>query len=174
MGPDDRRMNRGPEIYDSSDLKVEYSRQERLEMTDFPGKREPRAARRISLRILLLDILLLCIIGGIIYPFIINKNRTGTIDGIFCTLTARTSGDVVLISVSMKNNEPASAQKPFDLELQINGVHEETVSDITPPPGDERTLRFTTGVQDKKISIGTLIRIGDDEITLNTVSASDL
>jgi len=174
MARNNKGMNKGPEIYNPEDLKVEYSRQERLEMTRFPDGRGLRRNRRFSLRLLLLDLLLLCIIGGVIYPFIIHRNSTGTIDGVRCTLTARPVSEDILISVRMINTGNDSEQKPFVLEIQINGKNKKTISDITPPPGEERYIRFRISAGSEKYSIKTFIRIGDQEIELNTVSSHQL
>jgi len=170
---DDKRMNRGPEVYSPDDLRVEYSRQERLEMTRFPGGRKRGAGRRYSLRIMLLDLLLLCIIGGIIYPFLVNRNRTGTLEGVECSLSARGTEKELLVSVLMKSSKDAEDQLPFDLTLMINDTVVNTLADITPPPGEERYYRFSRTASEGRISVRALIVIGEKEIQLNTATGRD-
>lgn len=164
------KINNGPEIYDPDALKVEYSRTEREQMTRYVNGRNRRGAGKFSLRIVLLDLLLLCIIGGIIYPFIVTRNKTGALDGISCDLSLRSDSETLYISLIMENPAGGIPSETVDLEFFVNGRSVESFSDLTPNPGQQRTIRFKTERGEEKTGVRVIIEKGEDILKLNAVS----
>jgi hypothetical protein len=166
-------INQGPEIYDPDALKAEYSRAEREEMTRFTDGRQNRGGgRRHPLRILLLDILLLCIIGGIIYPFIVERNRSGNLGDTRCRLELRRSEDDVLVSLSMKTGAGADGNEAVDITVNVNGRTAESLADLTPRGGEERTLRYSLKGHREKLNVEVILENGETELRLNAVSSA--
>ncbi len=132
-------MNRGPEIFEPEGLLVEYSREERLKA--FPLTRgRKRAFRKYSMKLLMLDILFLCIIGGVVYPFIVKRNSRGSLDGMPCSLSLRYAGEYVYITVEMKNEQKKSEPCPVELRIFGDGQLVKRGSDLTPPAGGVRSF----------------------------------
>lgn len=166
------KINKGPEIYDPDALQVEYSRSEREDLTRFVSGRKNQGARKFSLRILLLDLLLLCIIGGIIYPFIVGSNKTGKLDGISCDLSLRSDEDTVYISVTMVNPDEGVPSEAMELEFFINGQSVEKISDLSPNPGEFRTIRFKMKRDGEKIGVNVIILKGEESLKLNAAASA--
>jgi hypothetical protein len=165
-------FNKGPEIYDPDALRVEYSRSEREDMTRFVSGRKNQGTWKFSLRIVLLDILLLCIIGGIIYPFIVGSNKTGKLDGISCDLSLRSDEETVYISVTMENPADGVASEAVELEIFINGQSVEKISDLTPNPGEYRTIRFKMKRDGEKIGVNVIMIMGEESLKLNAAASA--
>jgi hypothetical protein len=124
------------------------------------------------LRIVLLDILLLCIIGGIIYPFIVGSNKTGKLDGISCDLSLRSDEETVYISVTMENPADGVASEAVELEIFINGQSVEKISDLTPNPGEYRTIRFKMKRDGEKIGVNVIMIMGEESLKLNAAASA--
>lgn len=166
-------INQGPEIYDPDALKAEYSRAEREEMNRLAaGRRGREWSRKKSLRILLLDILLLCIIGGIIYPFIVEMNRSGDLGDTRCRLELRRSLDDVLVSVSMKSSAGAEGNEPVDITVKVNGRTAESFADLTPRGGEERTLRYSLKGHRERLEVEVILENEEERLRLNAVSSA--
>jgi len=161
------KINRGPEIYDPQALRSEYSRQEREKMTHFVNGRRPKTRSKYSIRILMMDILLLCIIGGVITPFIINRNKTARIEGINCKLEIRSSEEEVFISVILMNSNDGAGPRPVETEIYINDVFQSRLEDLTPEPGGERTLRLKMKRPEERISIRAVVNIDGKKALMN-------
>ncbi|RDG33861.1 hypothetical protein DV872_02850 [Oceanispirochaeta sp. M1] len=166
------RINKGPEIYDPDALRVEYTRSERENMTRFVSGRNNQGTRKFSLRILLLDILLLCIIGGVIYPFIVGSNKTGKLDGISCDLSLRSDDETLYISLTMENPADGTVPEAVEVEFFINGQSVEKISDLTPNPGEYRTIRFKMKRDGEKIGVNVIMNKGEESLKLNAAAAA--
>lgn len=166
------KINKGPEIYDPDALKVESSRTEREQMTRYVNGRRNQGSRKFSLRIVLLDLLLLCIIGGIIYPFIVTRNKTGTLDGISCDLSLRSDENSVYISLIFDNPLTGVPSEAVDIEFFINDQFVETISDLTPNPGEQRIIRFKIKREDPKTAVRVIIKKGEELLKLNAASSA--
>ena len=167
-------MNRGPEIYDPDALKIESSRAERERMAGYAnGRRRRGSGRKRTLRILLLDILILCIIGGVLYPFIVERNRAGSLGGTDCRLELRRSGEDVLVSLIMKTPEESQGNRPVDISLMVNGVTAKSFSDLTPLPGDLRTLRYRLEGESGKLNVKVVFESSEEQLRLNAVCAAE-
>ncbi len=163
-------MNRGPEIYDPDALKSEYSRSEREAMAPYASKRRP-GGRKISLKILLLDLLLLCILGGILYPYIIGKNKEGVLDGIRFRLYLSSDEDSLFVSLMMENPSDGNLSDTLDIQIFVNEKEVESLSDLTPSPGESRTLRFRLTGSQQKDAVRIVVNKNSGHLELNAVSS---
>ncbi|QEN07173.1 hypothetical protein EXM22_03905 [Oceanispirochaeta crateris] len=118
----------------------------------------------------MLDLLLLCIIGGVIYPFIITRNKTGKIEGVQCDLSLRSLDDELYVSVLLQNKEDGLSSRPVGIEILVNGHSVQKINDLSPLPGETRTFRYRLKRENEKISIRSIISIGESKIELNAVS----
>ncbi len=166
-------INQGPEIYDPEALRVESSRSERIEMSRFTdGRRAPSSSRKKAMKIVLLDLLLLCIIGGVLYPFIVEMNKSGDLEETRCRLELRRSQEDVLVSLKMRTDDDAAGNRPVDITVYVNGRETESFTDLTPPGGMERTLRYSLKEAEEKVKVEILLEIEDASLRLNAVSSA--
>lgn len=164
------RINKGPEIYDPEALKSEYSRSEREEAAPYASKRK-KSGRKISLRILLLDLLLLCVIGGILYPYIAGRNKEGVLEGIRCRMYLSSSEETLYISVRMDNPEDGVPPDTVDIRIFVNDTEAGAFSDLTPAPGKSRTVRYKTSGDPQKNAVRIVLDKNSGHIELNAVSS---
>ncbi|MDA3957235.1 hypothetical protein [Oceanispirochaeta sp.] len=164
------RINKGPEVYSPDELHIEYSRSERMKMNTFTDGRSSSSKRTFSIRILMMDLLLLCIIGGVIYPFILTSNKRGTLEGLKCELSLRSLDEDLYLSVLMRNQPEGLSPRPVEIEFLINGQSVKKVNDLTPPTGEDRIFRFRLKRGNEKISVRVGISIEESRIELNAIS----
>lgn len=165
-------INKGPEIYDPNALWVETSRKEREEMTRYVSGRQKQGSGKFSLKILMLDLLLLCIIGGVLFPFIVGRNKTGKLDGISCDLTLRSDDETLYISLIMRNPADGVVSETMEVEFFINGQSVEKISDLTPNPGESRIIRFKMKRDGEKLGVNVVLNMGEESLELNAAAAS--
>lgn len=164
------KINKGPEVYSEDSLHVEYSRSERLASTRFVDGRQRTGRRKYSLKILMLDILLLCIIGGVLYPFIESSNKKGTLDNVHCRLSLRTIDDEFFISVNLHNRNTIDEEKIIDLQIMVNEQLVYEASDLIPSAGNESTFRFKMKRHKEKLAVHAILTLGEESIDLNALS----
>ncbi len=164
-----KRVNRGPEIFDPHNVHSEYSRQEWLEALPSAARRRRNRKNqpKYSLRILMLDILLLCIIGGVIFPFVIKRNSRGSLGEIRCSLTPRYSREYVFITLEMRNSPKGQAPEPVEIQISGSGRVIAQLRDLSPLPGKSRTWHTKIPRPEKNLAIYAIIKRGSDSLKLN-------
>jgi len=138
-------------------------------MTRYTDGRRRSSGGGLSRKLVLLDLLLLCIIGGVIYPFIIERNRTGTIDGVNFELALRYDRDTVFCSVVMTGGDGAliSESEPVTLSLQVGEAEPVLLDELPPPAGESRTVRYSMARPGKGVRFRCVIQWKGETLTLN-------
>ncbi len=138
-----RKINRGPETFSPGDLHSEYSREERERISRFTDGRHSTHRKMGFQKILLFDLLFLFIIGGIIVPFIVNRNMKGRIESLAFRMELRRDESDLLISLKIRNSESLSAVDQF-IYLELSPGEYESVyfEELPPPAGEERVIRY--------------------------------
>ena len=137
------KINKGPETFSPGDLHYEYSREEREKISRFTDGRHSTRGKMGFQKFLLLDLLFLLIIGGIIVPFIVNRNMKGRIESLSFKMELRREDSDLLISLKIRNSEDLSALNQFIyLELRPGEYEPVYFEELPPPAGDERVIRY--------------------------------
>ena len=163
-----RKSNRAPETRTDGDLFVTYSREERLQTAAFPGacsrKRRPGGLSRL----ILFDLLFLCIIGGIIVPFMIQRNLKSRIGPLSFEMELRRDDNDILVSLRMFSlSTDMDREEPVTFSLVLNGKEVAVFDELSPTEGDKRILRYR--IEDVEETGDIICRINwqDDSVALN-------
>ena len=98
-----RKINKGPETSTGEELHYVYSRKDRESESRFVDGRRTVVKSGFQHKIILFDLLFLMIIGGIIVPFIINRNLSGHMDKLSFKMELRRVEEDLLVSVHLIN-----------------------------------------------------------------------
>ena len=145
-----QKINRGPETFSPEDLHYEYSREERERTSRFTDGRRSIRRKMGYQRILLFDLIFLFIIGGIIVPFIVNRNMKGRIESFSFKMELRRDESDLLVSLIIRNSEDLPSMDQFlSLELYPGEYDPVYFEELPPPVGEERVIRYRlTGIDE--------------------------
>ncbi|OQY34285.1 MAG: hypothetical protein B6241_05305 [Spirochaetaceae bacterium 4572_59] len=164
-----RKINRGPETSSGHDLHYVYSREEMQRMSRFVDGRS-RKSRSFSYqrKILLFDLLFLLIIGGVIVPFIVNRNLSARIDDLTFKMELRKDNTDLFVSLRIINSRSSkNLDEPISLELSIADYDPVFFDEIPPGPGEERVIRYTVRGLKESLPVYCRIKWKDKDIRLN-------
>jgi len=164
-----RKINRAPETRAENDLYYTYSREDLRRETRYPDGRRPSARSWNGHKILLFDLLFLFIIGGVIVPFMINRNLSGKIDALSFVMELRRENDAeVFISLHIINTgKEILSDEPIEVELEPQDSDSRSYSELPPAPGGERVLRYRLDERDDEVSVYCRITWKEKNIRLN-------
>ncbi len=154
-----RKINNAPETRTEDDLYYEYSRSERLSQSHFVNGRRDRSRRYSLSRLLLFDLIFLFVIGGIILPFIIQKNLKDSIAPLRFEMELRRDDQDVLVSLFIRSRGEISGDEGLlKIELISNGNPVIEWEEIPPEQGAVSTLRHRlTGAASRQTVICRII-----------------
>ena len=159
-----RKINNAPETRTENGLYYEYSRSERLAQSKFTDGRRNRSGRSGLSKLLIFDFIFLFIIGGIILPFIIQRNLKDRIAPLNFEMELRRDDQDVLVSLFIRNSGDISGERGLlKIELISEGVSLTEWEEIPPEPGKVSTLRYRLNdVPSRKTIICRIIWNGED------------
>lgn len=164
-----RKINRGPETSSGNDLHYVYSREEMRRESRFVDGRQ-RKIRSFSYQrnILLFDLLFLLIIGGVIVPFIVNRNLSARIDNLTFKMELRKDNTDLYVSLRIINSKSSEKfDEPISLELSIGDYDPVFFDEIPPGKGEERVLRYSASGIKESLPVYCRIKWKDKSIRLN-------
>ena len=114
------------------------------------------------------DLLFLLIIGGVIVPFIINRNLTARIDELTFKMELRKDDRDLFVSLRITNSKDNTRfDDQISLELSIGGSDPVFFDEIPPAKGEERVIRYRAHGIDESLPVYCRISWKDKSIRLN-------
>ncbi len=163
-----RRINNAPETMTDQDLHYQYSRSERVELSGFTNGRSQRPRRYGLSKILLFDLLFLFVIGGIILPFLIERNMKDRVDSLTFTMELRRDQQDILVSLHISNRvEGSLPDQTVFIELFAADISVASWEEIPPAKDAPRTLRYRIPDSPEKTPVVISVQWGDKKGSLN-------
>ena len=159
-------INRGPETRRTGDLTFEYDRGKRRGTGWWASRHADDLKRKNRLsRILLLDLAVLLVLMGFLYPFLRDLNRRVRVDGYRARAHLEVGETAGLVQVDIRLiPRSEGGEGTYVLILRdADGTERSREADILPGPGETRrsVLRFASG--DVPGPLELVLQIDDEE-----------
>jgi hypothetical protein len=164
-----RKINRAPETRSGDDLHYVYTREEMRRETRYTDGRRTSSRAWSLHKIFLFDLLFLFIIGGVIVPFLINRNLSGKIDALSFAMELRRENEKeVFISIHIANTARETLSgDPIEIELVLGNSAPRNFSELPPVPGGERIIRYQSEGENEDLPVYCRILWKGQSLRLN-------